>query len=903
MDRIGSLGRLNAPKGWDHEYKGGPVFKGLPFDATGSDLYHAAATLFKLSGQENPLIWGKRLAHRYVETRDSRVGISSYVYSLPNNTPKLLLAKDSKEFRVYDANIFNDLGWGDPSIRRHRLHAFTFSAGVVGNIELIPCICQLSLAEMLGDSGKEFKQWALEELSARGKNAYRKEDNAWIPMLMDGTRLEGYVLEKGTAFPPKGTVFKAWKVDLTDFWAYALAYKVTGDKFMWQMARNIGHGNGFGDIGTESQKDTQLSFGTDCSNAHALLGFLALYEKTRKMPFLKMAQRISDNILAKRFHHGFFVPSEKHVYARLNAIESLVLLHLYATLTPDHPSPPTVWPGRARFEASYRSKGEASDSALIYTLTESAEPLISLNEAAAMGNVDLVRSLIAKGADVDNRERGDGSFKTPLHCAVMNGHKDIVELLLADGADINAKGGWRGETSLHYAAEKGHKEVAELLIAKGANVNATDGAGGTPLHSAARTGHKDIVELLIEKSADVNAKNSQGQAPIDIASGHNREDIVKLLVDKGAEISIHMAVQVGAQDQVKAFLDRGIDINVKDKQGSTALFYAVRGKHKDIVELLIAKGADINVRDKRGYTPLYYAIRSKDVNTVKTLVTKGADVNLTAEKDYPPIYYAVRNKNLDIVKLLVAKGAKFDVKVLDDRTVFHHAVSQGSKDIVEFFVSEGIDIPRLYLSACMGDLVGIKDLVEQGADINSKDELGWTPLYWAVSMGRQEMTEFLISKGALVDIRTKNGRTPLRQAVQAGTVKLVKLLISKGAVVKAKDKQGNTPLHRALAAGHHEIVELLIAKGADVNAKTRVNWTPLHQAAIGGHKDVVEILIAHGADVTVKDRWGRTPLDWAKVRKHIEIVEVLTEAAKEQTTVEKKPSSESPDMAATRHDK
>jgi len=63
-----------------------------------------------------------------------------------------------------------------------------------------------------------------------------------------------------------------------------------------------------------------------------------------------------------------------------------------------------------------------------------------------MGKIDLVKSLIANEADVNNRERGDGSFTTPLHRAVLSGYTDIVELLLAKGADINAKGGWRSET-------------------------------------------------------------------------------------------------------------------------------------------------------------------------------------------------------------------------------------------------------------------------------------------------------------------------------------------------------------------------------------------------------------------------------------------------------------------------
>jgi len=286
-------------------------------------------------------------------------------------------------------------------------------------------------------------------------------------------------------------------------------------------------------------------------------------------------------------------------------------------------------------------------------------------------------------------------------------------------------------------------------LAEGARIDAKDAwPGATPLYYAVEGGHKEIVELLINGGADINARKGSS-TPLDIAIDKEHKEITQLLVDKGAMVSsIHVAAQMGYQRQTKAFLDQGIDVDLKNQAGSTPLLYAVRGRHKDIVELLVAKGADINAKDKGGYTLLYYAIWSEDVNTVKAIVTKGADVNLTAGKDYPPIYYAIWSGDIDIVKLLVAKGAKFDVKVLNDRTAFHYAVSQGSKDIVEFLVSEGIDIPRLYLSARMGDLAGIKDLVEQGADVNAKENKGQIPLQLAKDKGHTEIVELLRKHGA-----------------------------------------------------------------------------------------------------------------------------------------------------------
>jgi len=478
-----------------------------------------------------------------------------------------------------------------------------------------------------------------------------------------------------------------------------------------------------------------------------------------------------------------------------------------------------------------------------YTITESSEPPLSLQEAAAIGDLNMVVSLLEKGIGVDSRD--DSIKKTALQHAAISGHKYVIELLLAKGADVNA-------------TRRGYP------------------AGDTPLHSAVRAGHKDIVELLIANGADVNAKNNEGHTPLDEIGNQSNKEITELLLAGGAKIStIHMAVKLGDLKQVKAFLEQGTDVNTKDENNQTVLHEAASGKRRDMAELLIDKGADVNAKDKNGYTPLYSAIWNNDANMVEFLVSKGADVNYSTEKDYPPLHYAVWFENLDMARSLVDNGAKCDIKDQDGWTAFRYAADAANREMIELFVSNGEDVSSIHRAACVGDLDRVRTLLEQGTDIDLKDDLGWTPLYWAASMGQQEAGEFLLSKGAQADAKTNRERTPLHQAAYSGTLRLIELLVSKGAGVNVKDKRKNTPLHSAAAGGHAKIAELLIAKGANVKAKAQNNSTPLHRAAFGGHKDVVEILLVNGAETTVKDGRGRTPLQWAKQRGHTEIVELL----------------------------
>jgi hypothetical protein len=70
-----------------------------------------------------------------------------------------------------------------PVVNRCILHDFICSPGVYSDSFFGPWICQFMLFGMLRESGKEFQQWALEELSAWGKFAYRRQTNSWVPML------------------------------------------------------------------------------------------------------------------------------------------------------------------------------------------------------------------------------------------------------------------------------------------------------------------------------------------------------------------------------------------------------------------------------------------------------------------------------------------------------------------------------------------------------------------------------------------------------------------------------------------------------------------------------------------------------------------------------------------------
>ena len=186
-------------------------------------------------------------------------------------------------------------------------------------------------------------------------------------MLTDGTSMEGYVCKKEGYFGPKGRVLKAGRAGPMDFWTYALAYRMTGDAFMWEMMRSIVRGNGLGDIGAAATDKPRFPERTSNSAYAALLGFLELHKKTGNDAYLNIAKNIGDNILKNYFHKGFFVRSQKHLYTKFDALEPLVLLHLYCTLKSRQESVPTVWPSSSFFHCPHDGKGRTYDNSVIYS--------------------------------------------------------------------------------------------------------------------------------------------------------------------------------------------------------------------------------------------------------------------------------------------------------------------------------------------------------------------------------------------------------------------------------------------------------------------------------------------------------------------------------------------------------
>jgi uncharacterized protein len=132
----------------------------------------------------------------------------------------------------------------------------------------------------------------------------------------------------------------------------------------------------------------------------------------------------------------------------------------------------------------------------------------------------VVAALIANSKT--NIEILDKAGENAMMMAALNGDIDIVKQLIAKDAEVNKKG-W---APLHYAAANGNDDIVKLLLDHDAYIDTGSPNGTTPLMMAARGGHVSTVKLLLDSGADLNVKNQLGLTALDFAKQYKEPDVV-----------------------------------------------------------------------------------------------------------------------------------------------------------------------------------------------------------------------------------------------------------------------------------------------------------------------------------------------------------------------------------------
>jgi ankyrin repeat protein len=157
---------------------------------------------------------------------------------------------------------------------------------------------------------------------------------------------------------------------------------------------------------------------------------------------------------------------------------------------------------------------------------------------------------------------------------------------------------------------------------------------------------------------------------------------------------------------------------------------------------------------------------------------------------------------------------------------------------------------KLLEAAEKDDYPACVQALQDGADVNTKGDGGWTPLHKACQKGHTAIVKFLLLKGANVHVRDNwLGDTPLSEACKRGDTEIAGLLLDKGANINIKDNDGWPILHEVCEQGNTKMIKFLLSRGADINIKDNNGTPALSIACEKGKTHIIELLLAHGAEI------------------------------------------------------
>jgi ankyrin repeat protein len=233
--------------------------------------------------------------------------------------------------------------------------------------------------------------------------------------------------------------------------------------------------------------------------------------------------------------HGRLQRTPIHECARRNRPQHAILLLKHGALADaddaagDAPLHLACWEGAVDVASVILTAGNADINRM--SGRDANTPLLC---AIASRNIDMARLLLKHDARVAMKSGADDT--TPLHQAAITAQPAMCGLLIARGADVDARDR-EGNTPLHYAATVGHTRTVKELLTEGADFNAQQELGITPLHWACHKGHAKVVALLIEAGANIDVETEDRCRPIHCAAKSGHLACVQALLGAGANIS------------------------------------------------------------------------------------------------------------------------------------------------------------------------------------------------------------------------------------------------------------------------------------------------------------------------------------------------------------------------------
>ena len=268
----------------------------------------------------------------------------------------------------------------------------------------------------------------------------------------------------------------------------------------------------------------------------------------------------------------------------------------------------------------------------------------ALHCAAFGGHPEVIRLLIEYGLD-KNAKTNDG--RTALHRAAALGNVEVAQQLISAGADREAREQIKGSTPLQLAIVNGQKEMVRMLVQQGARVDSQNKEGQNALHIIAKSFPGDEVEAFAfefdapEILASWQIKDHKGRTPADMKNLLFLKGLSAPLSENGTAALI-AAAKTGNSQQIKVLLKAGVPSGQTDSWGWIPLHYAVKHRQQDVIHLLAGEQTINALTPVRLYTtsrtPLHMANADKNFPMAKALLEHQASPAIANNQGVTPLH-------------------------------------------------------------------------------------------------------------------------------------------------------------------------------------------------------------------------------------------------------------------------
>jgi ankyrin repeat protein len=256
--------------------------------------------------------------------------------------------------------------------------------------------------------------------------------------------------------------------------------------------------------------------------------------------------------------------------------------------------------------------------------------------AAWNGNINVLKALISRGADVNVQCHDTLDFhRTPLFAAATQGNVEAVQLLLASGARIDLHDGLYYDNALCCAARAGKLETVRVLIQHGADVNSSGDKGVSALGSAIHCGYTDVAEYLLLRGACVELEICRHGRPLDCASSNGNLILARALLQYGARDSERQAIEVAAsKGHVEVFellANHHWEITLAESRHGSLLGEVCFWGRETAAEWLLQKAIDVNAHNDKHLSLLALAIKGGSPRVIRCLLERRAHLKSEEE--------------------------------------------------------------------------------------------------------------------------------------------------------------------------------------------------------------------------------------------------------------------------------